>query len=109
MRSSFISVVSAAGLLAAALATAPVLAQDPETGKPTKTAKPIKTIKAMKLTAPNAGPPPSQAELVARRDAKLAKKLFKNADWMLDFDAAKKRAAEQDKLILVYFTRSYAP
>ena len=52
---------------------------------------------------------PSQEKLIAQRDKKLGKEVFQNADWVLDFAEAKKRAADQDKLILVYFTRSYAP
>jgi hypothetical protein len=51
---------------------------------------------------------PSQAELVQRRTEKLAKPVFKQAAWLFDFDEAKQQAAAQDKLLLVYFTRSYA-
>lgn len=51
---------------------------------------------------------PSQDELIQKRTEKLAKPVFEKADWLLDYDAARARAREQQKLLLVYFTRSYA-
>jgi hypothetical protein len=50
----------------------------------------------------------NQRELQRKRSEKLAKPVFKQAAWLTDFAAAKKQASEQRKLILVYFTRSYA-
>ena len=49
-----------------------------------------------------------QEELIALREKKLAKEVFKNAAWRTDFDAAKAEAKKDGKLLLVYFTRSYA-
>ena len=51
----------------------------------------------------------SQAQLEALRDEKLAKPVFQRVAWQTDFDAARKQAAESDKPIFAYFTRSYAP
>ncbi|MEM7203478.1 MAG: hypothetical protein AAF628_24655 [Planctomycetota bacterium] len=51
----------------------------------------------------------SQAELVALRAEKLAKPVFSNAAWHFDFDKARATARAEDKFLLVYFTRSYAP
>ena len=58
---------------------------------------------------PNAASKPSQAELKEWRSKKLAQPVFKNAAWRTDFDAAKAEAKKGHKLILAYFTRSYAP
>jgi hypothetical protein len=52
---------------------------------------------------------PTQAELTELRSHKLAKPVFKNAAWRTDFDAAKAEAKKNHKLLLAYFTRSYAP
>ena len=49
-----------------------------------------------------------QAELIKKRDAKLAEPFLKNAEWVTDYDQALKTAAESKKLIFAYFTRSYA-
>src|SRR5262249_12453040 len=55
------------------------------------------------------GPPQSVAELRQKRAEKLALPVFKNAAWLFDYDAARARAKQEGKLLLVYFTRSYAP
>jgi hypothetical protein len=57
---------------------------------------------------PTARPQPTQEQLVALRAAKLAKPVFQKADWLFDYDAARQRAKDEDKLIFVYFTRSYS-
>lgn len=44
-----------------------------------------------------------------RLEAKLSKPFAKNAAWVLDFAEAKKLAAEKQKVIFAYFSRSYAP
>ena len=79
---------------------------------PAQEAEPVKPalpLKAARLAAPAAqGQAPSQEDLVQRRTAKLAKPVFQSAAWLTDFDAAKQQAKEQQKLILTYFTRSYA-
>jgi hypothetical protein len=51
----------------------------------------------------------SQEQMIARKEAKLAEAWLKNADWILDYDEAKKAAAESGEPIFAYFTRSYAP
>ncbi|MEM7200949.1 MAG: hypothetical protein AAF628_11820 [Planctomycetota bacterium] len=52
---------------------------------------------------------PTRQQLVQRREAKLAKPVFRHAKWHLDYERARADAAESDRLLLVYFTRSYAP
>ena len=51
----------------------------------------------------------SQEVLALQRAEKLAKTVFKKADWLFDYDKALERARDEGKLILVYFTRSYSP
>jgi len=51
----------------------------------------------------------AQAELKAKLDAKLKEPFVANAPWVLDYAEAMKKAKEEKKLILAYFTRSYAP
>ncbi|MHC5065953.1 MAG: hypothetical protein ACYTG5_18485 [Planctomycetota bacterium] len=50
----------------------------------------------------------SQAKLIEARSAKLAKPVFKKADWVFDYDQARARAKEEGKLLFTYFTRSYS-
>lgn len=50
----------------------------------------------------------TQADLIEARSAKLEKLVFKKADWLFDYEAAKARAKEENKLLFTYFTRSYA-
>lgn len=66
-------------------------------------------IPATKLTAPPPASTPAQDDLKAKRAEKLAKPVFQKAAWHTDYDAARAEAKEHDKLLLVYFTRSYAP
>ena len=47
--------------------------------------------------------------LIERRAKKLAKPFVTFAPWMLDYDKARAAAKKQDKILLTYFTRSYAP
>jgi len=51
----------------------------------------------------------AQDVLQDKLDKKLAKDFIKKVDWEQDYAAAKKNAAAGNKLILAYFTRSYAP
>ena len=53
--------------------------------------------------------PPTQEKLQAELEKKLGKEFIKNAAWEHDYDKAREKAADGNKLILVYFTRSYAP
>ena len=48
-------------------------------------------------------------ELQKKYEAKLAEPWLKAAAWRTDFDAAKDEAFEKDKLLFVYFSRSYSP
>lgn len=75
------------------------LAQEP--AKPTRPAQPLRP-------APAAAKAPDQAQLKKQRDEKLAKEFLKLADWQTDFAKARAQAKQDDKLILTYFSRSYA-
>lgn len=50
-----------------------------------------------------------RAELEALRRQKLGKPVFKMTAWHTDFDDARALAKAEGKLLLAYFTRSYAP
>ena len=51
---------------------------------------------------------PSQDELITEREKKLAKPVFHEANWLFDYDEARRQAKEQGKLLFTYFTRSYS-
>jgi hypothetical protein len=51
---------------------------------------------------------PSQEELIKRRDAKLAEAWVSEGGWITDLQKALTEAKEGGKLILAYFSRSYA-
>ncbi len=71
---------------------------------------PKPSVPATKLTAPTTPTqPPVQDEVKKLRAEKLAKPVFKQAAWRTDYDQARAEAKKDGKLILVYFTRSYAP
>lgn len=53
--------------------------------------------------------PQGQVELVQKREQKLKKPVFKQAAWHQDLGEALAAAKRSDSLVLVYFTRSYAP
>ncbi|MEQ1634073.1 MAG: hypothetical protein ABL997_16970 [Planctomycetota bacterium] len=50
----------------------------------------------------------TQEQLIELRTQKLGKDVFKKAEWILDYDAARATAVATDKPIFAYFTRSYA-
>ena len=50
----------------------------------------------------------SQDDLIAERAKKLAKPIFKEGNWIFDYDEARAEAKKQGKLLFTYFTRSYA-
>jgi hypothetical protein len=52
--------------------------------------------------------PPSQEQLKENRANKVAEKWFTDAGWIDDYDVAREKASESGKLILAYFTRTYA-
>ena len=51
----------------------------------------------------------SQEQLKTQRADKLGKPFLKNANWLLDYDEARRVAQQEDKFLLTYFTRSYSP
>ena len=53
-------------------------------------------------------PGQSQADLITERAKKLAKPLFKETNWIFDYDEARAEAKKQGKLLFTYFTRSYS-
>ena len=52
---------------------------------------------------------PTPEELKKRYEAKLGEAFLKANAWHTDFDAAKDEAFDKDKLLFVYFSRSYSP
>ena len=42
-------------------------------------------------------------------EKKLASKFVVNGNWLIDFDKAREKAKKENKPIVAYFTRSYAP
>jgi hypothetical protein len=64
-------------------------------------------VAASSLTAQS--PEPADHANQLRRDAKLARPVFQRADWSFDYAAARAAAQRHDRLILAYFTRSFAP
>lgn len=93
------NLIAGAGL--AAVVLCPALAAQAAGAKKPK-------IRAARLTGGKAVTK-DQVELRAKRAEKLAKPVFKLADWVMDYDEARARATAEGKLILTYFTRSYAP
>lgn len=55
-----------------------------------------------------AASPCSAQDLEAKYKAKLAEGWIKSPAWITDYDAARKAAKEQGKVIFAYFTRSYS-
>jgi hypothetical protein len=55
------------------------------------------------------GETPDPAQLTADYKKKLEKDFFKAVPWVQTFDAACVQAKKEDKLVLGYFSRSYAP
>jgi hypothetical protein len=60
------------------------------------------------LCAAQAPQEPTQEQLKQQRSEKMAKEVFKKADWTFDYDKARAEAKETGKSIFAYFTRSYA-
>lgn len=50
-----------------------------------------------------------QAELQSELEKKLAKDFVGKGGWLLDYGKACTEAAEEKKLLFVYFTRTFAP
>jgi hypothetical protein len=51
---------------------------------------------------------PDQGKMKKQYDEKVAESWVKDGGWILDYDAARAEAKASKKLILAYFTRSYA-
>ncbi len=64
---------------------------------------------AIRVLIPALSAQRSQPDLIDRRAKKLAKPFVTSAPWMLDYDKARAAAREEGKMLLTYFTRSYAP
>ena len=65
-------------------------------------------IAAAALLTGLAVPAQRNAEMVARRDAKLAEAWVDQAPWVTDYDKARSLSKQTGKPIFAYFTRSYA-
>lgn len=108
MESPFRSIPAVALALAACAA-----AQEPAKPIPAQPAQPGRAAqpaqRAMRLSPAPRAREKSQSDLIKLRAKKLSKKVFENADWFYDYDEARAAAKAEDKLLLVYFTRSYAP
>jgi hypothetical protein len=64
----------------------------------------ISTAAGLALAAVLSG---QDADLVAKRDAKLQAEFLQKAAWVTDYDAAREEAKKTGKVIFAYFTRSY--
>lgn len=51
----------------------------------------------------------SQQELKQKYEEKLSHEFIEHGGWITDYDAARAKAKEEDKVLFVYFSRSYAP
>ena len=75
---------------------------------------PTVLIAAGTLTALGLGSPlPAQAsadqeKMIENRAKKLESRFLQKANWILDYDEARKVAKQEGKLIFTYFTRSYS-
>ncbi len=65
-------------------------------------------VAAMAATAAARQQPPTQEQLIERRDAKLKAAFLTKASWITDFDKAREESKKSGNLIFAYFTRSYA-
>lgn len=61
------------------------------------------------LTGAALGQGGDQADLQAKYEKKLQKEFVSKIAWTQDLSEAQKKSKESGKLILGYFTRSYAP
>ena len=62
------------------------------------------------LSAPLLATPQDSAPTNEQKyEKKIHKDFVKYGNWALDYDEVRKQAKEQNKLIFVYFSRSYSP
>jgi len=66
-------------------------------------------LSVLSASADAQGKPRSQAELIELREQKLRSEFLRKSPWTTDFNTAKNTAQKRGKLILAYFTRSFAP
>ncbi len=66
------------------------------------------TLAAQETLTAQAVEPAFVREHERLRAAKLARPVFTRAEWVTNYEAARAKAKREDKLILAYFTRSYA-
>ena len=52
---------------------------------------------------------PSQDDMKKKYEDKLALEFVEYGGWITDYDAARAKAKEEDKVLFVYFSRSYSP
>ena len=52
---------------------------------------------------------PDQDPLVDQYQHKIDRPFVTDGGWLVDYDAALAQATAEDKLIFVYYTRSYSP
>lgn len=69
---------------------------------------PVLLLTALLGLAPVARAEPDP-ELQQKYEAKIAKPFVAHGGWVLDYDEARARAEKEQKLLFVYFTRSYSP
>ena len=50
-----------------------------------------------------------QARLRGELDKKLKQEFVAKGGWVLDYDVARQRAKDENKLLFIYFSRTYAP
>jgi hypothetical protein len=61
------------------------------------------------MAASSSAQAPEGETLEQKLEAKLKEPFVSNANWVLDYAEAMKRAKEENKVIFAYFTRSYSP
>jgi len=67
----------------------------------------IRSLTALLVLAPGLMATPQGLE--EKYEEKLAKRFVRFGGWETDYDAARERAKQEDKLLFVYFSRSYSP
>lgn len=72
-------------------------------------ARPFTIVGLLLLVIGMAAPASADDDLAAKRDAKLAQPWVKAGGWITDFQCALAESKKSDRLVLAYFTRSYAP
>ncbi len=75
-----------------------------------KTINPLRGLLALlALSAVSVAPTAAPQDLQRKYRQKLSKSFVRFGGWETDYDAARARAKKQDKVLFVYFSRSYSP